>query len=90
MIAGNLMGGIVAILLFELLVVVPIFIFFLMLILGIGLFFATKLFEGKQGSPLFGMAFSTTILILGQSTSGTADAGDKVWMRVIQIMIAVV
>jgi DUF2955 family protein len=90
MIVGNLMGGIAAIILFELLVVVPIFVFFLLLITGAGLFFATKLFEGKPASPLFGMAFSTMILVLGQSTGGTADAGEKVWMRVLQIMIAVI
>ena len=36
------------------------------------------------------MGFSTFLLIMGQSTTGTDDAGGKVWMRVIMIMIAVI
>jgi hypothetical protein len=30
------------------------------------------------------------LLIIGQATTGTSDAGDKVWIRVVQIMIAVI
>ena len=42
-------------------------------------------------APLFGIIFSTFLLIIGSTTGvGTSEAGSKVWVRVIQIMAAVV
>ena len=90
LILGNLIGGIVAIIIYEMLVVVPLFSFMILVIILAGLFFASKLYSGKKTAPLYGMAFSTILLIIGQATTGTSDAGDKVWIRVLQIMIAVI
>lgn len=86
---GNLVGGIISIIVYEVLVMVPVFAFFITLIFFTGLFFSTRLFSGKKTAPLYGMAYSTMLLIIGQATTGTSDAGDKVWIRVVQIMIAV-
>ena len=41
-------------------------------------------------SHLFGMGFSTFLLVTGQTISSTDDAGGKVWMRVIMITVAVI
>jgi hypothetical protein len=90
LILGNLAGGIISILMYELLVIVPQFFFLILMIILIGFFLGPKFFSGKKTAPLFGMAFSTVLLIVAQSTSGTDDAGDKVWIRVLQIMIAVI
>ena len=90
MILGNLLGGIFAIVAYELLVMVPIYLFFILMVLSTSLYFATRLFSSIPKAPLFGMGFSTFLLIMGQSTTGTDDAGGKVWMRVIMIMIAVI
>ncbi|PQB05692.1 DUF2955 domain-containing protein [Aureitalea marina] len=91
LILGNLAGGLLAISTFEILTVVPNLLFFLMLSTGICLVIATKLFSSSPYAPLFGMAFSTYLLIIGSTTaSGEADAGSKVWTRVIQIMMAVI
>jgi hypothetical protein len=90
LIAGNIIGGISAILVYELLVIVPEYYFLIILVFLAGLVFSKKLFSGKPTAPIFGMAFSTLLLIIGQSTSGTEDAGGKVWLRVIQILGAVV
>lgn len=90
MILGNLVGGVAAIVVFELLVVVPQFNLFLLFVLLIGLIFATKLFSKNKLSPLYGMAFSTFLLILGDTTSGTDGASSKVWMRLLMIMLAVI
>ncbi len=68
----------------------PEFGFLLMLTFLTGLIFGTQLFSGKKSAPLFGMAFSTVLLVIGSTTSGNAEAGAKVYTRVIQIMIAVV
>ena len=89
MIMGNLLGGIFAIVLYELLVMVPQYVFFILMVLATAIFFSSRLFSSNPKAPLFGMGFSTFLLIMGQSISGTDDAGGKVWMRVIMIMIAV-
>jgi len=90
MILGNLLGGVFAIVLYELLVMVPFYLFFILLVGATSLYFASQLFSKNPKAPLFGMGFSTFLLIMGQSTSGTDDAGGKVWLRVLMIMIAVV
>ena len=90
MILGNLLGGIFAIALYELLVMAPHYLFFILMVTAISLYFASELFSTNPKAPLFGMGFSTFLLIIGQSTSGTDDAGGKVWLRVLMIMIAVI
>jgi hypothetical protein len=60
------------------------------MVLATAIFFSSRLFSSNPKAPLFGMGFSTFLLIMGQSISGTDDAGGKVWMRVIMIMIAVI
>lgn len=90
MIIGNLLGGLFAIVVFELLVMVPQYLFFILMVLATAIFFSSRLFSSSPKAPLFGMAFSTFLLIMGQSVSGTDDAGGKVWMRVLMIMIAVI
>lgn len=90
MIIGNLLGGIFAIVAYELVVMVPFYPYFVLMVLAVSLFFASRLFSRSPRAPLFGMGFSTFLLITGQSISGTDDAGGKVWMRVVMIMIAVI
>ncbi len=90
MVIGNLFGGIMAIILFEILVMIPHFYFLIWISFLAALYFGTGLFSEKKAAPLFGMAFSTLLVIIGSATSGTADAGDKVWIRVIQIAVAVI
>lgn len=90
LIVGNLMGGLAAIVTYELLVMVPQFGFLLLLTLIAGLYFGGKLFSGAPAAPLFGMAFSTMLLVIGSTTSMYGEAGAKAWERVIQITIAVV
>ena len=91
LIIGNLIGGIASILAFEILTVIPELFYLILLVLFAGLIFGRKLFSGKPLAPLFGMAYSTYLLILCSETSGNSDEVDsKVWTRVIQIMVAVV
>ncbi|MBE9491231.1 MAG: DUF2955 domain-containing protein [Bacteroidetes bacterium] len=90
LIAANILGGVVAILVFELLVIVPNFTFMILLTLCVGLLFGSRLFSKHKLAVIFGSGFSTFLLILGSVTASDAEAGDKVWTRVIQITIAVI
>lgn len=91
MVLGNTLGGLVAIVCYEMMNVVPQLPFFLLLILTVGLMFGRKVFSGKPAASLYGMAFSTFLLIICSSVlSDSTDAGEKVWERVILIFLAVV
>ncbi|MFC2085709.1 DUF2955 domain-containing protein [Bacteroidota bacterium] len=90
LVAGNVIGGFISILFYELLVIVPLFPFLLLMTLLLGLVLGAKVFSGKPASALFGMAFSTTLLIIGSTTSSDGDASSEVYSRVLQIMFAVV
>ncbi len=90
LITGNILGGIASVLFYETLVMVPSFPLMILLTLLCGLSFGRQLFSGKKSGPLFGMAFSTVLLIIGSTTSSTDDAGNAVIVRVLQMMIAVI
>ena len=90
LILANIIGGLVAILAYNLLVIVPQFSFMILLTLIVGLLFASNLFSKKKIAPIFGTAFSTFLLILFSVTSSDDNAGSAVWIRVIQISIAVI
>jgi hypothetical protein len=90
LIGGNLAGGIASMIFYELLVVAPHFGFMVSLTLLSALLFAAGLFSSSRWAPLFGMAFSTLLLIIGSTTSSYGEAGDKASTRVIQITLAVI
>ena len=89
LIIGNVVGGLAAIVFYNLLVVVPEFVFLIVLTLLAGLIFGSRVFSGKKTAPLYGMAFSTVLLVIGSTPSSTGDAGAKVYTRIVQIMLAV-
>ena len=90
LILGNLAGGIASMIFYDLLVVAPHFGFMVLLTLLSALIFGAGLFSSRRWAPLFGMAFSTLLLIIGSTTSSYGEAGDKASTRVIQITLAVI
>ena len=90
MIVANILGGVVAILGYKLISTVPNFTFMILLVLSIGLLFGNLIFSSHKLSPVLASGFSTFLLILGSVMSSDAEAGDKVWTRVIQIAMAVI
>ncbi len=90
LILANIAGGFGAILAYELLVIVPSFVFMLLLVALFGLIYGAGVFSNKPTSQLYGTAFSTFLLIIGMTTSGELEAGEKVYTRILLIMVAVV
>jgi hypothetical protein len=90
MIAANILGGLCAILGYQLLVFVPMLPFLILITLLVGFIFGSKLFSKAKLAPVFGTGFSTFLLILGSVTSSDDEAGSAVWSRLIQIAIAVI
>jgi len=89
LIVGNVIGGATALVMYELLVLYPSFLFMVLLTLLAGLVFGTRVFSGKPSGALYGMAYSTLLLVIGSVTTTTGDAGAKVYTRVFQIILAV-
>jgi hypothetical protein len=91
LIAGNVMGGVAAIIMYELLSMVPEYYFLILTTLLAGLVFGRKVFSGRPAAKLYAMAFSTLLLVIGSTTAGgTGEAGSKVYTRVVQIALAVI
>ena len=90
LIIGNSIGGIAAIIFYELLVVMPEYIFLILLTLLAGLMFGSRLFSGEPKAQLYGMAYSTLLIIIGSTTGVYGEADIKVYTRIIQIMAAVI
>jgi len=91
LILGNFIGGMTAIVMFQALTVVPQFSFLILVTLLAGLCFGARLMSESKTAPLFGMAYSTLLLVIGSvTTSSDGDAASKVYERLIQIMLAVV
>ena len=89
LILGNVIGGAIAIAFYETLVLVPSFSLLILLTLALGLLLGSRFHSDKKLAPLYGMAFSTVLLVIGSTTSGNAEADSKVSSRIVQIMAAV-
>jgi len=90
LITGNIFGGLVSIMFYETLVMVPSFGFMVLLTLLCALTFGQQVFSGRKVGPLYGMAFSTVLLIVASTTTSTDEAGSKVLIRVVQMAMAVI
>jgi len=90
LIMGNVLGGLAAMLVYELLVLAPLYSFLVSLTLLAGLVFGARLFSDRPTAALYGMAFSTLLLVIGSTTSSSGEAGAEVYTRIIQLMMAVV
>jgi hypothetical protein len=86
---ANALGGLFAIAIYNLLVIVPEFVFLLLLIFVVSLFFAQKIFSDDPYAALYSTAFTAVLLLIGNSmgvVSGSAAA--NFMARIFQIMAA--
>ena len=90
MITANLIGGAVAIVFYNLLIVIPSIGMFLLLTLLVGLTFGDVIFSDRPIAPVIKSAFNAVVLLVGMSVTITgADAASKFYTRIAQIILAV-
>ncbi|HAW52147.1 MAG TPA: hypothetical protein DCX54_07450 [Flavobacteriales bacterium] len=90
MIIANILGGLLAIIAYQLICVFPNVIFIMLLTALVGLYCGKHLFSNDPKGAIYGSAFSTYLLVLGSVLSAeSGDAGEKTWDRIIQISIAI-
>ncbi len=85
----NLAGGLVAVVIYQLLVWVPAYPFFLLLVLLAGLWVGGWIFSDRPLGKLLGGGITAVFIILGPVVTGDAEAGEALYLRVVMIMGAV-
>ena len=91
MITGNLIGGVVAIVFYNLLTGYPEFVMFLLLTLIVGLTFGDVIFSTRPIAPTIKTAFNAVMLLVGMSLTGSgSNAASNFYARIAQVMLAVV
>lgn len=88
---GCITGGIIAFLLYELVVMVPMYSFLILLFFAVSLLIGNEILTEGRYAELIKAGFSTVIIIFGSAVSlDEVDAGGKIISRVIQISIVVI
>ncbi len=90
LVLANLAGGLVAVVIYQLLVWVPSFAFLLLIVLLAGLWGGGWIFSGRPMGKLQGGGITTVFIILGPTLNGDAQAGAALFIRLFMIMGAVV
>ena len=90
LVLANLAGGLVAVVIYELLVMVPSYAFLLLLVLLAGLWVGGWIFSDRPLGKLLGGGITTVFIILGPVLMGDAEAGANLFIRLFMIMGAVV
>ncbi len=89
LIVANLTAGLVAVLLYQLLVMVPSFPFFLLLMLLTGLWYGRWIFSDHVLGRLLSAGIAPLFVILGPTLTSDVEAGEQITVRIVLIMFAV-
>lgn len=89
LILANLAGGLVAVAIYQLLVLVPSFTFFLLLVLLAGLWVGGWIFSDRPLGKLLGGGITAVFIVLGPAVTGDEQAGAELFVRLAMIMGAV-
>jgi hypothetical protein len=90
LVASNVIGGLAAIVVYNLLLIVPEFLFMIIVVSSTALVFASLNYSAHRVAPLFGMALTTTLLIVGAAVMPFSDgAQSAVVARVGSILVVV-
>ena len=83
---GNALGGLVAIVFYNVMKTAPHYVFYVLLMSLFALFMAQRIHSGKKSAVFWGMALSTLLVLTGPIFTGEGDdAGDKFSARLLQI-----
>lgn len=88
--AANVIGGLVGVLVYNILVIAPSYLLYILVIICVAFYFAFNLYSGKKIAPIFKTSFNTFFVIMGVISTSTDNAGGIVWERLIQIGLAII
>ncbi len=89
LIAGNTVGGLLAVLAQQLVLLADTFVFFLLVVFLSAIWFAGGAARGGPKAPLFGLALGTFLLILGLAVTPLPGGSEQTYLiRILQILFA--
>jgi len=89
LIVGNLVGGLAAALAFALVEINDTLVFFTIVCLGASLMFAGRIVTAGARAPLYGIAFSTFLILLGIGiTPLPGGSGEAFLSRIFNVLLA--
>ncbi len=89
LVLANALGGLCAVVIYNLLVIAPQWPFMVALVALAATYFAGKIFSGAPTAPIYSTAFTAVLLLVGSSlSSDNKDAADAFASRIIQIFLA--
>lgn len=89
LILGNLIGGVAAAAVYELVVLGGTFLFFVMVCLAASLIFAGRIVTAGDRAPIYAIAFATFILLLGLSLAPLPASGGELFLnRLLNVLLA--
>lgn len=89
LILSNLSAGLVAVVVYQLMVMVPSFPFLLLIMTLAGLWCGSLIFSDSPLGKLLAAGITAFFVVLGPVLSGEAEAGETLWLRLVLIMAAV-
>lgn len=90
MLLANLLGGLVGILVYNLLTVNPSFVFYIILVLIVGLFFCYKIFGTGKNAAFYPQAYRAFFLVIAIVYNSTDTAASSLSGRVVGIIVALI
>ncbi len=89
LILGNLIGGVMAAAVYELVLLGGTFLFFVMVCLAASLIFAGRIVTAGDRAPIYAIAFATFILLLGLSLAPLPASGGELFLnRLLNVVLA--
>lgn len=85
LLVGNSLGGICAIVMYNVLTIAPTFAFLVLIFALTSAYFGRLIFSPSPLSPLFAMAFTTVIVLIANASSSEGGAGQEFYIRILQI-----
>ncbi|QBY04849.1 DUF2955 domain-containing protein [Thalassotalea sp. HSM 43] len=82
---GNIMGGIISIVIFNALIMVPSYTFMILVFLVLISSLGRVIFSDSRLAPLYAMALNTVVIIVAKGSGEDGNAADDFYIRIFQI-----
>lgn len=89
MLIGNVLGGALGLLAYNILVIAPNYLIYILLIISIGGYFVQKIFSGQQTAAIYDLAFKTFFVVMGSVSVSDTSAASTISDRLLQLGLAI-
>jgi len=87
LVISNGIGGLLAIVAYSILAIVPNIIFYSLFIGLVAIFMARKIYTVPEKAPIFATAFSTLLVLIGSTLMSSGDIDSNTLIRIVQLVM---